>query len=159
MAQKFEKDNPKYISFVKKMMNLINEFSDDMKIDYLASLTRCYLFTDLEDGLYLKLAKFRSMCTPTELDFLAESSIDAQFDNSMMAASLYQYGLLAYKKQEDGSVKYVLSDFGIALKQNSLNFDDGMHGQKRLCSYDMMTPSELPSFITSEEIGNAWIEF
>ena len=77
----------------------------------------------------------------------------------MMAVSLFQYGLLAYKKQEDGSVKYVLSDFGIALKQNSLNFDDGMHGQVRLCSYDMMTPSELPNYVTSEEIGTSWIEF
>ena len=87
LAEKFENDNPKYILFVKKQMHMINEFSDDAIIDYYAQLTRCYLYTDLEDGLYLKLAKFLSMCTPTELEFLENASLDARFENSMMVSS------------------------------------------------------------------------
>lgn len=70
-----------------------------------------------------------------------------------MTASLYQYGLLALVKQEDGTSKYILSDFAIALKQNSLNFDEGVHGQARLSSYDMMTPASLPEYAAAEDLG------
>lgn len=153
LAEKFENDNPKYILFVKKQMHMINEFSDDAIIDYYAQLTRCYLYTDLADGLYLKLAKFLSMCTPTELEFLENASLDARFENSMMVSSLYQYGLLMLDApEEDGKTKYVLSDFGKALKQNSLNFDEGTHGKPRLNSYAVMTPASLPQYATNEDI-------
>lgn len=152
LAEKFEDDHPKYIAFVKKQMHMINEFSDDAKIDYYARLTRCYLYTDLQDGLYLKLAKFLSMCTPTELGFLEEASMDSHFENSMMASSLYQYGLLMLGELDNGKSNYVLSDFGKALKQNSLNFDDGLRGQIRLDSYDVMTPASLPQLATNEDI-------
>ena len=117
LAEKFYDDNPRYEAFVKKQMNLINQFSDDLKIDYFASLTRCYLYTGLEENLYLKLARFLTECTPGELQFLAETSYDARLDNTMMAASLYQYGLLMLEEQTDGKSKYVLSDLGKALKQ------------------------------------------
>lgn len=153
LAEKFYDDNPKYEAFVKKQMHMINELNDDAKIDYYAQLTRSYLLTELQDGLYLKLAKFLSMCTPTELQFLEETPIEARLNNSMMAASLYQYGLLALEKQEDGTSRYVLSDFAISLKQNSLNFDEGVCGQKRLTSYEMMTPASLPEYATADDIG------
>lgn len=54
--------------------------------------------------------------------------------------------------QDDGKPVFVLSDFGKALKQNSLYFDDGIKGQKRLISYDAMIPAELQGFATNEDI-------
>ncbi len=69
-----------------------------------------------------------------------------------MAASVYQYGLLMVEYQQDGTPLFVLSDFGKALKQNSLNFDDGIKGQKRIVSYDSMTPAELQGIATTEDI-------
>ena len=152
IAEKFCDDNPKYETFVKRQMHMINELSDDVKIDYYAQLTRSYLITELQDGLYLKLAKFISLCTPTELQFLEKTPIGSHLNNSMMAASLYQYGLLILEKQADGTSKYILSDFAVALKQNSLNYDEGMHGQTRLTSYEMMTPASLPAYATADDI-------
>ena len=152
LAEKFYDDNPRYEAFVKKQMNLINQYTDDLKIDYFACLTRCYIYSGLEENLYLKLARFLNECTPGELQFLAETSYDARLDNTMMAASLYQYGLLMLETQANGKSKYVLSDFGKALKQNSLNFDDGIQGQVRLGSYNQLTPANLPSLATDEDI-------
>ena len=152
LAEKFYDDNPKYEAFVKKQMNLINQLNDDQKIDYFACLTRSYIYTELEENLYLKLARFLTECTPGELQFLADMRYDVRLDNTMMAASLYQYGLLMLEEQTDGKSKYVLSDFGKSLKQNSLNFDEGIQGQTRLKSYDLLTPAKLPEYMTSEDV-------
>lgn len=133
-------------------MNLINEMYDDQKIDCFAMLTRSYLYTEMDDQLYLMLAKFLSMCTPGVLNFLRDVRYDDKLANSMMAASVYQYGLLMLEYQDDEKPVFVLSDFGKALKQNTLNFDDGIKGQKRLVSYDAMTPAERQGFATNEDI-------
>lgn len=152
LAEKFYSDDPQYTTFVKRQMNLINEMNDDLKIDYFAMLTRSFLYTEMDDQLYLKLAKFLSMCTPGELNFLRDVQYNDKLANSMMAASVYQYGLLMLEYRDDGKPVFVLSDFGKALKQNSLNFDDGIKGQKRLVSYDAMIPAELQGFATNEDI-------
>lgn len=70
----------------------------------------------------------------------------------MMASSVYQYGLLMIEYQDDGLPVFALSDFGKALKQNSLNFDDGICGLERIVSYDSMTPAELKGIATDEDI-------
>ena len=152
LAEKFYPDDPQYETFVKRQMNLINEMNDDQKIDYFAMLTRSFLYTEMDEHLYLKLAKFLSMCTPGELRFIRDVRYEDKVGNSMMAASVYQYGLLMVEYQQDGTPLFVLSDFGKALKQNSLNFDDGIKGQKRIVSYDSMTPAELQGIATSEDI-------
>ena len=61
-----------------------------------------YIYSGLEENLFLKLARFLNECTPGELQFLAETRYDARLDNTMMAASLYQYGLLMLETQENG---------------------------------------------------------
>ncbi len=152
LAEKFEKDSPEYLLYVKKQMHLINELSDDEKIDYFAQLTRCFLLTDLSSDLYIKLAKFLSMCTPAELNFLRDLAVDYELENTMMTSALAQYGLLMQKVRVDGKTVYALSDFGVSLKHNSLNFDDGLAGQRRLTSYQMMSPPELMQFATNEDI-------
>ena len=92
------------------------------------------------------------MCTLEELEFLEMAQMDENFENSMMVSSLYQYGLFATNRREDGTTNYILSDFGKSLKQNCLNFDEGLQGQKRLSSYSMMMPEELPRYATNEDI-------
>lgn len=152
MAEKFLDDDPEYEAFVKRQMNLINEFDDDQKIDYFAMLTRSFLYTEMDKHLYLKLAKFLSMCTPGELAFLKGIRYNDKVSNSMMASSVYQYGLLMLEYQGDGTPMFVLSDFGKALKQNSLNFDEGNGSMKRLVSYDALIPAELNQFATADDI-------
>ena len=152
LAEKFYHDEPKYKEFVKRQMSLINEINDDKKIDYFAMLTRCFLYTEMDEHLYLKLAKFLSMCTPGELVFLRDLRYDDRIENSMLAYSLYQYGLLKQAYLDDGTPGFVLSDFGKALKQDSLNFDEGIGSEKRLVSYDAMIRTELVRVASEEDI-------
>ena len=152
MSEKFCDDNPRYEEFVRRQMNLINEINDDQKIDYFAALTRSFLYTGMDEVLYLKLAKFLTLCTPGELNFLRDVCYKQKVANSMMASSVYQYGLLMIEYQDDGLPVFALSDFGKALKQNSLNFDDGICGLERIVSYDSMTPAELKGIATDEDI-------
>ena len=143
MAEKFSKDNQKYEEFVKKQIHLIDKLDDDKKVDYFATLTRCYLLTELEDALYYKLSKFINICTPEELEYIRGFDYHKQSTLTAMISLLYQYGLFVQKEKKTGGVVYVLSDFAKALKENSLNFDDGLSGIERTLSYGQIAPLEI----------------
>ena len=49
IAAKFNSDNKEYNKFVKRLIHLLDQLDDDQEVDYLASLTRAFLFTDLID--------------------------------------------------------------------------------------------------------------
>ena len=153
MASKFNEDNDRYVEFVKRQMHLINEIDDDKKVDYFAMLTRCFLLTDLEEALFYKLAKYIDICTPYELDFMKSISYEYESDNNAMISSLYQYGLFL-QGEKDGKTVYVLSDFGKALKNNSLNFNDDVRGMERLTSYERLEPLNIAEPIPAESIKN-----
>lgn len=134
MAEKFNKDNKKYNEFVKRQIHLINEIDEDMKIDFFANLTRAFLLTTLEEDLFFKLAKIILTCTLAELEYIKNFETGRNVDNSAVVSSLYHYGLFVQADDED-EIKYTLSDYAIALKQNALNYDEGMKGEKRLTGY------------------------
>lgn len=155
MANKFEKNNEKYNAFVKKQIHLINEIDDDKKVDYYASLTRCFLLTPMDESLYFKLSKFLIICTPEELEFITCISMNDSFGNSSMVSSLYQYGLFT-QAESHGQTKYILSDFGTALKQNCLNFDDDLGLTQRIVSYKEISPLNIAESITADSLNKAW---
>lgn len=151
LAVKLSHDNRKYNEFIKKLIHLINEIDDDKKVDYFALLTRCFLLTDLNQNLFFKLSKYIMNCTPEELQFLSEISFDYQSKNTAFVSSLYQYGLFVQDEKQDGVV-YILSDFGKALKQNSLNFDSELNGKSRIVSYEEVTPLPITEPATADDI-------
>ena len=152
MAQKFSEDNEGYVAFVKRQIHLIDALDDDMKVDYFAALTRCFLMTDLDGGLYFKLCKFLSTCTPEELLFMENCPYDFKSNNTAIISSLFQYGLFTQVNDSNIGTYYVLSDFAKALKQDSLNFEDGLEGNVRLVSYDQLAPLNLQETATNAEI-------
>lgn len=144
MARKFDNsENGTYHEFVKRQIHLINILDDDMKVDFFAALTRSFLLTELEQPLFFKLSKFISICTVEELLFLKCCSPDFKGSNSVMVSSLYQYGLFVQETDDSDITYYKLSDFAHALKQNSLNFEDGLHGVARIEHYDQMNPLNI----------------
>lgn len=160
LAQKFSEDNEDYVAFVKRQIHIINALDDDMKIDYFAALTRCFLLTDLDCGLYFKLCKFLSICTPEELVFIEKCPYDFKSKNTAIISALFQYGLFTQDEDsETGETYYILSDFAKALKQNSLNFEDGVRGQTRLISYKQLTPLNLQEAATNSDVSKLWGEF
>lgn len=152
MSAKFTEDNSEYEAFVKKQIHLINEMNDDRKIDYFAMLTRCFLLTDMEDALYYKLARFINICTPEELEYIKSFDYDKKSEINAVISSLYQYGLFDQAEKEHGGVDYVLSGFAKALKDNSLNFDEGLHGRVRILSYEQIPPLNIAEPATWDDI-------
>lgn len=140
MASRFNDDTKKYSEFVKKQIYLVNEIDDDEKIDYYAALTRCLLVMELEIPLYFKLAKLLVICTPYELAIIKNNAIDFRHNNSAVISSLYQYGLVEQDIDEKTyKTSYVLSSFGKALKECSLNYTDDNMRCYRL-SYEALEP-------------------
>lgn len=154
MAQKFTNDNKEYAAFVKKQIHLINSIDDDLKVDYFSALTRCFLLTDLQQPLFFKLSKYLISCTVEELAFVRDCAENYSSDNTAMVSSLYQNGLFMQdiKQDESGETCYVLSDFAKALKQNCLNFDEGLSGSSRLVGYDQLAPWNISEFATNAEV-------
>lgn len=154
MAEKFNHDSNRYTVFIKKQIHLINAIDDDKKIDYFSSLTRCFLMTSLDENLFFKLSKFIVICTSDELQFIEDISYTYKHKNTAIISSLYQYGLFIQGNHYDqGDVMYELSDFGRALKQNSLNFDDGLKGDNRITSFEMISPLNFMERVDDEEFA------
>ena len=154
MAQKFNDDNENYVAFVKRQIHLIDALDDDTKVDYFAALTRSFLITGLDGALYFRLCKFLSTCTLEELVFMEKCPYDFKGANTVMISLLFQHGLFVQDIDEvTGKTYYVLSDFAKALKQNSLNYEDGLNGRTRLDSYENLSPLHISEFATDAEVS------
>lgn len=121
-------------------------------MDCFAALTRAFLLTDLDKYLFFKLSKYLEMCIPEELEFIRELPYDYRSDNTAMISSLYQYGLFTVQSPTQLSANFVLSDFGKALKQNCLNFNEEST-VKRIVDIDEVSPLNISEAISNEAIN------
>lgn len=157
MAAKFDyiTNEGEYKKFVKKQVGLINQIEDDEKIDYFAALTRAYLLDCITDKrLYFKLARYLTLCTSDELEFLKRCPMTFASENTGMISGLQQFGLFTQGIGE----QLILSDFAKALKENSLNFNYEINHNDRLSSYERIQPIELPHAMGIEEIEQMFNE-
>ena len=152
MAAKFNGDNKEYNKFVKRLIHLLDQLDDDQKVDYFASLTRAFLLTDLDIYLFFKLSKYLDICIPEELEFIRDLPYDYRSDNTAMISSLYQYGLLMVQSPTERYANFVLSDYGRALKQNCLNFDESLK-DKRIVTFDDIAPCVILEVVSDEEFN------
>lgn len=87
------------------------------------------------------------ICTTEELDYLRNFPMEGTTEKTAMVSMLYQYGLFVERDYEKeiggGPVRFTLSDFAKALKQNCSNFMDGLNGEERLTNYEQLTPIKL----------------
>ena len=125
--------------------------NDDKKIDYFASLTRCFLLNEMENDLYYKLARFINLCTSDELDYIKNFDYNSKAKINAVISSLYQYGLFEQSESNDGA-DYVLSGFAKALKNNCLNYDEGLNSRDRILSYDQIPPLNIAEPISFKKI-------
>ena len=152
LAEKFNRRNKNYNEFVKKQIHLINEINDDKKVDYFAQLTRCYLLYEMEDALFYKLARFITLCTLEELEYISSFGYKATTVLTAKVSSLYQYGLFEQKEKESEGVDYVLSGFAKALKSDSLNFGDKTNKENPILTYDEIVPLSIPEPMNGEDL-------
>lgn len=155
LAAKFDPESEDYISFIEHLIHMVNQVENSDKVDWYANLTRAWLITNMDLDLYYKLAKFLTLCTVSELSYIKEFSYNNQSINTTRVSALYQFGLFTQITVEGGETRYILSDFAKALKQNCLNFDEGLKGQERLSSYEALQPLELVETATADELERA----
>ena len=151
LAEKFHHDNNKYNNFVKRQIHLINEIDDDKKVDYFASLTRCFLLTDLKENLFFKLSKYIINCTPEELQFLFEIPFDYQSKKHNFCVVSLSIRTFCSKGNARWSYLYFIR-FRESTEKNSLNFNSELGDRDRIVSYEEMTPLNIAEPATAEDI-------
>ena len=151
LSERFLVDYDEYTEFVKKQMMLVNQINDERKIDYFASLTRCLLITKMDFALYYKLFNFIYSCTAEELDYLKNWDFSNRDKLNTYISCLYYQGLFKQVCDDDGVTYYKLSDFGIALKIDCLNFDEDLK-VKQITSYESISPIDISESIPNSEI-------
>lgn len=160
MARKFDPNTDEYARYVEDLIQFVDQIENIEKVDYYAALTRAFLLTEMEKRLYYKLSKFLLLCTRDELEYVRIVPYDFHSENTAEISALYQFGLFTQSEDTDETnTVYVLSDFAKALKQNCLNFEEGVGIEKRLVSYDSLKPLNNPekvNAITPEEIDKLW---
>lgn len=143
LADKLRNTDKDYSQNIKNIIQIINQLEDDKKVDYYSSLTRCLLLTDLTVDFYFYLAKCLSSCTTYELEYIRKLSYRSNLDRDFINTSLFYQRLFDRAPNHPHSL--ALSGLGIALKQNSLNFEEGLNGDGRLTSFEMLSALELNS--------------
>jgi hypothetical protein len=151
-AEKFNKDNTKYVDFVKKQICIINIIESDGKIDYLANLTRCFFLYSMDIPLYFRLVKIIQNCTTEELDFLRSINPEQSFKNNAMISMLIMQGLIVQKQDETKHICYGISVFGKLIKACSLNFGDEGYEITTSLEYDSVEGIPQLEPIISDEI-------
>lgn len=143
LAEKLNKTDKAYCQNIKNIIQVINLLEDDKKVDYYSSLTRCLLLTDLTVDFYFHLAKSLSSCTTYELEYISKLNYKSNLKKDFINTSLFYQRLFDRDPKCPNSI--TMSGLGIALKQNSLNFEDGLNGDVRLTSFEMLSALELNS--------------
>lgn len=105
----------------------------------------------MENDLYYKLARFINLCTSDELDYIKNFDYNSKAKINAVISSLYQYGLFEQSESNDGA-DYVLSGFAKALKNNCLNYDEGLNSRDRILSYDQIPPLNIAEPISFKKI-------
>ena len=79
--------------FVNRLLRILNEIDDEIKIDYLANLARSVLLNLIDLPLFYKLSKILRFTTREELNYLSENINRGESVIDVYVASLLQHGL------------------------------------------------------------------
>ena len=102
----------------------------------------------LQFSVYIILVSSLTIC------FIKSYAYDKKSEINVVISSLYQYGLFDQAINEKGNTLYVLSGFAKALKDNSLNFDDGLQGRVRILTYEQIPPLNIAEPATYNDIAS-----
>lgn len=136
-----EKILEKVGSDVKKQQQFliwVNSITDLRKIKYYANAFRCYLICDITDELLFKIINLIERLTSFDLDYIASLGYDETKPLDVKMSYLIDDLIFI---QGDGDY-YHLTRLGVMLKQNCLNYDDGIGEGERIISVDDLKKAE-----------------
>ena len=133
----------------QQFMAWIDGIQDLGKIKYYANAFRCWLVCEIELELLYKIISLLNRLTSYELDYIASFGLDEMKPVDVRMSYLVGEDVF---KQVDNSDCYQLTGLGRMLKQNCLNYDEGLNGNERVLSVDNLQKAELVGKTTKKDI-------
>lgn len=122
----------------QQFLTWVDSITDLGKIKYYANAFRCYLICDITDELLFKIINLLERLTSFDLVYIASFGYDET--KSLDVKMSYLIDDLIFI-QGDGDY-YHLTRLGVMLKQNCLNYDDGIGEGERIISVDDLKKAE-----------------
>ena len=133
----------------QQFMAWIDGIQDLRKIKYYANAFRCWLVCEIELELLYKIISLIDRLTSYELDFI--SSFGVNETRAIDVRISYLVGEHIFKQVND-SERYQMTDLGVMLKENCLNYDDGLDGRKRVLTVDDLAQANLLGTANEEAV-------
>lgn len=122
----------------QQFLTWVNSITDLRKIKYYANAFRCYLICNITDELLFKIINLIERLTSFDLDYIASFGYDETKPLDVKMSYLIDDLIFI---QGDGDY-YHLTRLGVMLKQNCLNYDDGIGEGERIISVDDLKKAE-----------------
>ena len=133
----------------QQFLTWVNSITDLRKIKYYANAFRCYLICDITDELLFKIINLIERLTSCDLDYIASYGYDET--KPLDVKMSYLVGDYIFE-QINNSYSYRLTGFGKMIKQNCLNYDDGIGDDIRVTSVDDLQKAGVLESMTTEDI-------
>ena len=134
----------------QQFLTWVDSITDLRKIKYYANAFRCYLIFNITDELLFMIINLLERLTSFDLDYIASFGYDEikPLDVKMS----YLVGDFIFE-QINNSYSYRLTGFGKMIKQNCLNYDDGIGYDTRVTSVDGLQKAGVLESMTTEDIA------
>ena len=133
----------------QQFLSWIDAITDLRKIKYYANAFRCWLVCEIESELLFKIISLLDRLTSYDLDYIASFGIDDIKTPDIRMS--YLVGEHIFSQCEDNEC-YHLTSLGKMLKDNCLNYDDGLNGRKRVLSMNDLSQAVLFGTATEESV-------
>lgn len=133
----------------QQFLTWVNSITDLRKIKYYANAFRCYLIFNITDELLFKIINLIERLTSFDLDYIASFGYDKT--KPLDVKMSYLVGDYIFE-QINNSYSYRLTGFGKMIKQNCLNYDDGIGDDIRVTSVDGLQKAGVLESMTTEDI-------
>lgn len=135
-----------------QFISWIEGIHDLRKIEYYSNLFCCYLVCDLDEALLFKLISILEDCTSFDLDYIKNLSYKKEKLLDTPISYLINDGLFEICDNTESEVRYKLSGLAIALKQNSLNYRNGLENIERITTFVNIPQYSIIEPMTSDEL-------
>lgn len=154
LHKKMDNDVSRQLQFI----SWVEGIHDLRKIQYYSSLFSCYLLCEIEEGLLFKLVNILERCTSFDLDYIRNFDYQKESLLDTQISYLINDGLFELCDDAEHEVRYKLSGLAIALKQNSLNYENELGTMERIKEIGKLPMYSVIEPITSDEIDKKFEE-
>lgn len=152
VAQKIREFVDKDEDYQFRVLSIIDRIDDDRKIKYYTSLLVCGIIFELKEELLFKLINIIEKCTSFDLDYIKDYDYKKENLLNTRISYLFNDGLFEFCDETENEVRYRLSGLAVALKQNSLNYEEELNGIPRIKRIEEIRQYPVVEPMTSKEL-------